>query len=94
MKDLFGKEVDPTTYMNPHKSNRNKDGSYKTNPLLSVHGPGPDNKRCKHCAFFYTKYFSKKYFKCELRKYTKSPNTDHRANWLTCGRFEAKVDNM
>lgn len=51
---------------------------------ISYVGKGPEDKRCKHCAFFYEKVYSKKYFKCLFRGNTNGPGTDHKANWPTC----------
>lgn len=61
----------------------------KANPCIKLHGTGPDDKRCKHCALCYQ--HRGKYFKCELRRTTRGPGTDHKANWPTCGKFQPKV---
>jgi hypothetical protein len=72
---------------------RNKDGSFTSNPMVVVHGPGPADTRCKACAHLFTKEFSKNYHKCTLRPgtvNTHSPKADHRVNWQACGKFTQK----
>lgn len=59
------------------------------NPCRIKFGPGPADKRCKDCAQFIRKRYSKTYFKCALRGDTNGPGTDHRANWLACSKWEA-----
>lgn len=81
--DLFGNEIpDPLKAIALRK---------KQNPCIRAFGAGPENKRCKHCEHLYRKRWGAVYYKCDLRKDTNGPGTDHRANWPTCGRFiEAK----
>jgi hypothetical protein len=72
---------------------RNKDGSFRSNPMVVVHGPGPADTRCKACDHLFTKQFSKAYHKCTLRPGTvnaRSPQADHRVNWQACGKFTQK----
>lgn len=64
----------------------------KLNPMVKAQGPGPADKRCKHCAHCFSKSFSKTYYKCEFRGDTAGPGTDHRANWPTCSRFKEKTE--
>ena len=59
----------------------------KLNPMVKIYGPGPSNYRCKDCTHLYAKQFANRYFKCDLRRNTNGPATDHRANWPTCGKF-------
>lgn len=80
---------DPTLGPRPLKS---KSGVYYENPMLRL-GPGPDEYRCKHCVHLrINQPGSNKYFKCKLRGITSGPNTDHRANWPTCIKFELIPD--
>lgn len=59
------------------------------NPCRKAWGPGPAGKRCKHCLWLYSKIFANKYYKCKMRGLdTNGPGTDHRVNWLACGKFE------
>ena len=85
MIDLFGNEV---KLPNVKSSLKNKDGSLKYNPCIDVYGPGPDGEKCKNCKHLYYKKYSGKYFKCDLRKNTNSPASDHRANFPSCSKFE------
>lgn len=62
------------------------------NPMVRAQGKGPEDKKCKHCAHFYRKEYSKTYFKCSFRGNTNGPGTDHKANWPTCGKFKISED--
>jgi hypothetical protein len=63
----------------------------KGNPLLAVHGPGPEGATCAGCRFLYRKdYRAGEYFKCSLRGDTNGAGTDHRASWPACGKFEQR----
>lgn len=57
--------------------------------MVRAYGYGPEGKRCKHCDHCYVKSFAGRYFKCEFRGNTNGPGTDHRANWLACGKFKS-----
>ena len=58
------------------------------NPCVRHYGNGPAGAKCKECALFIRRGgHANTYFKCELRGVTNGPGTDHRANWLACGRF-------
>lgn len=63
----------------------------KVNPMVKVHGTGPEGKRCKHCTHFIIKQWGNRYFKCAFRGNTNGPGTDHRANYPTCGKFESSI---
>lgn len=58
------------------------------NPMVQSFGFGPPIK-CKKCRNLFSKQFSKKYWKCELRLNTSGPSSDHRVNWNACGKFES-----
>lgn len=89
MKDLFGNDTSPIDERDA--GNRNKDGSFKHNPMLSL-GKGPKGAKCKNCRnFIRIVWRSKTYFKCYLRKFSHSANTDHRANWPACKQYEEQA---
>lgn len=80
MIDLFGNIIpDQKVKLKPFE---------KGNPCIRVYGAGPEGKRCKHCAHLYVKTYSNRYFKCDLRKNTNGPATDHKMNWAACAKFE------
>lgn len=60
------------------------------NECVRVFGLGPEGKRCRDCSRLYVKRFARRYYKCELRKETAGPGSDHRINWRACARFAAK----
>jgi hypothetical protein len=68
---------------------RTKTGSYKFNPMVVLHGNGPEGTRCKTCLHLRTKQSSKSYFKCRLRSDWQgcTPRSDHRVNWPACGQY-------
>ena len=82
--NLLGEEIDTDEERKKH---------LKINPMTREYGKGPDDKRCKHCHFFYRKQYSKQYFKCEFRGDTNGPGTDHKANWPTCKKFIQSDEN-
>lgn len=73
--DLFGNE-----FIDPIPSGGN--------PLIPAYGPGPEGKICKNCTHFFRKQLSRVYRKCDLRKHTNGPGSDHKANWPACGKYE------
>lgn len=61
----------------------------KTNPLLAVYGPGPEDATCRSCVHLYAlPGYAGHYLKCDLRKLTHGAGSDHRAGWPACGRYE------
>lgn len=75
----FGEIIDETLY-GPRKRS--------VNPCVELYGAGPEGERCKHCTHLYVKQYSSNYYKCDLRRNSNGPATDHRANWPACGRFD------
>lgn len=62
----------------------------RVNPCIQMFGRGPDGARCKGCAHLYANQKSKRYYKCKLRDFSHGPATDHKVNWVACGKFEAR----
>lgn len=63
------------------------------NPCVAVWGRGPEGVRCKTCRFlFWHGYGDRRYYKCEKRKLTFGPGTDHRVRWNACGLYEEAND--
>jgi hypothetical protein len=59
------------------------------NPLIALHGPGPEEARCGTCKnLLRLRYHDKTYRKCSLRGITHGPGTDHGATWPACGKYE------
>ncbi len=82
-KDLFGNEI-------PEKgpSGNWSIGGKRVNPMVYGYGPGPEGKKCKHCAHLGVKRMGNTYYKCTLRHNTNGPATDHRVNWPACSKFK------
>jgi hypothetical protein len=62
----------------------------KANPCLLRYGPGPDGAQCTTCQHLFAKVYGHTYYKCELRKNTHGPATDHRQRWPACGKYAEK----
>lgn len=61
----------------------------KGNPLVAVFGPGPEGTTCRSCVHLYHHGgHARSYLKCDLRRFTHGPGTDHRAGWPTCAKYE------
>jgi hypothetical protein len=61
----------------------------KGNPLIPIYGPGPEGATCRTCIHLYALGgVAGHYLKCDLRKLTHGPGSDHRAKWPACGRYE------
>ncbi|PTM58353.1 hypothetical protein C8J48_0935 [Desmospora activa DSM 45169] len=58
------------------------------NEMRRVFGPGPDGARCKTCQHLIKKVQGGAYLKCGLRLNTNGAETDHRAGWKACAKFE------
>lgn len=59
------------------------------NPCTRLYGAGPATKQCGECKHFLRlSYHNKTYRKCDLRKITHGPGSDHKAMWQACGKFE------
>jgi hypothetical protein len=58
------------------------------NPMINVHGAGPEGMRCRKCVHCVAIYSYKRHYKCDLRGVTTSKKTDHSCVNLACGRFE------
>lgn len=61
------------------------------NPCIALYGPDPMGRTCKTCKHLYLKQYSGRYYKCDLRKNTNGPGTDHRVKWPACGKYERGV---
>ena len=78
--DLWGDSLPPTP-----------PPARKTNPCVAVYGPGPPDKHCTDCTHLRRKQRDKIYIKCDLRKFTNGPGTDHKVMWPTCAKFNART---
>lgn len=71
---------------------RTKSGAPTSNPCLIAFGPGPDGKRCGSCSHLFAQGgVAGTYYKCDLRKNTGGPATDHRYRWPACARYEERA---
>ncbi len=56
-------------------------------PVIALYGPDPMGRTCKLCSHLYARQFSKRYWKCSLRKETRGAGSDHRVNWPACSKY-------
>jgi len=78
VKDLFGDEMKTIPITEP-------------NPCVKLYGYDPDGRLCQYCKHLWYKQRSKhstRHYKCELRKLTSGPGSDHRVRWKACGKYE------
>lgn len=61
------------------------------NPCIAIYGPDPMGRSCKTCSHLYAHRHSRVYYKCDFRKDTHGPGSDHRVNWPACGKYERKM---
>lgn len=82
---IFGIDRDPGEVV----VGRTKSGSPTSNPCVIAFGEGPQDKTCGSCRHLYRQGgVAGTYYKCDLRRNTSGPATDHRVRWPACARFE------
>lgn len=58
------------------------------NPVIAIHGPGPNTARCGTCSLFVRhQHGQHRYGKCRRRGFSHGEGTDHYATWPACGRY-------
>lgn len=62
------------------------------NPCVNVYGRGPLEKMCRTCSHIKIRTFRRNYYKCDLRRDTRGPGTDHRLFWPSCSKYEEKKE--
>src|SRR6266702_4143563 len=63
------------------------------NPCIAVYGNGPEGQTCKGCVHLrypIQRNPKAKFWKCDKRKLTHGPKTDHRVNWPACAKYEKR----
>ena len=86
---VFGVDRDPGVA--EELVGHSKYGTAKANPML-VLGPGPIGATCATCDHLYMRGdVSGRYYKCDLRRDTRGPSSDHRVRWPACARYEREA---
>jgi len=91
---VFGRDRDPGVVEEivVEGGPRTKQGTLKSNPLIVVYGKGPAGAKCGDCVHFFRQGgVAGTYYKCELRRVTSGPATDHRVRWPACGKYEVRT---
>jgi hypothetical protein len=69
-----------TVYLGPERSD---------NPMVQIHGPGPEDATCGQCVHLVGWAYSKVYWKCNQRgDLTHGAKTDQKKGWRACGLFK------
>jgi hypothetical protein len=63
-------------------------GFKNKNPMVVLHGLGPEGAKCGTCKYVWAHRKSRTYWKCEFRKFTRGPGSDHSRRWDACGEYE------
>lgn len=88
---VFGRDRDPGVV--EEVVGRTASGTPTSNPCVVAFGPGPAGASCRSCVHLFAQGgVAGRYYKCELRRVTGGPGTDHRVGWPACARFEAAAD--
>lgn len=61
------------------------------NPCVALYGSDPAGRKCKACAHLCYFQQSARWYKCDLRKLTHGPGSDHRVNWPACAKFQERA---
>jgi len=80
--------TDEGEFTAPPKKSKKPAFAEKVNPCLAVYGAGPEGAKCGTCVHLVKAYYSKVYYKCDLRELSHSATTDHRVRWPACGKYE------
>jgi len=84
---VFGKDRDPGVA--EELVGQTRGHVPKSNPMVTAVGAGPDGVTCRTCSHLYlVGGVAGRYWKCDLRRVTGGPATDHRVRWPSCARYE------
>ena len=77
---IFGKHtLEDANRMNPRS----------VNPCVDLYGPAEPPRNCGGCKHLIKRGGgTRAYYKCDLRKMTKGPGTDHRVHWPACAKWQ------
>ena len=88
---VFGRDRDPGVV--EEVVGRTKGGSPTSNPCVIAFGPGPEGTTCSSCVHLFAQGgVAGRYLKCELRRISSGPATDHRSGWPACAKYEAREE--
>lgn len=88
---VFGRDRDVTTI--EEAMERTKTGVLRSNPCVLAYGPGPEGRICGDCVHLFARGDTAgTYYKCDLRRFSNGPATDHRVRWAACAKFEERSD--
>lgn len=87
LKDMFAPETkaEMDGFLLAVKSERGR-----LNPCVRLYGFGPTGVTCKKCVHLLRIHKGNVYRKCDLRRITNGPGTDHKAGWPACGKYEPR----
>jgi len=86
---VFGRDRDPGVCDELVELTRG--GQRKSNPMILTVGRGGEGTICGTCShLFLVGGVAGRYYKCDLRRVSSGPATDHRVRWPACARWEAR----
>jgi len=67
------------------------------NPCVRLYGAGLVDTTCKDCVHLRYRVGpdvnpNARHWKCDLRKVTNGPATDHKVRWPSCARYEKRTE--
>lgn len=60
------------------------------NPCVRIFGAGPADVTCKTCSHLYCNVKGHRFYKCDLRKHTNGPASDHKVKWPACAKYSKR----
>jgi hypothetical protein len=65
--------------------------NFEPNPMVRLYGLDGYGRTCRTCKHLLCLPSGRRYYKCDLRKITHGPATDHRVRWKACAKYERRV---
>lgn len=65
--------------------------NFDPNPMVRLHGRGPEETKCKACRHMVSVFYSRRYWKCDRHSLSKSAASDHRLKWNACRLYEEEA---
>ena len=88
---VFGTDRDPGVVDELVELTRG--GQRKSNPMILAVGRGGEGTICGTCSHLYrVGGVAGRYYKCDLRRVSSGPATDHRVRWPACAEWSRRSE--